>query len=66
MFSAVIGSALLCGTSQLWFFLFLWFSFALIVIGLEERELMARFGPSYEAYRKRVPAFLPLIKNKEK
>ena len=33
--------------------------FALIVIRLEEKELAARFGPAYEAYRKRVPAFLP-------
>jgi protein-S-isoprenylcysteine O-methyltransferase Ste14 len=66
MFSAVIGSALLCGTQALWITLVLWFPFALIVIGLEERELMARFGPSYESYRKRIPAFLPFRKNAEK
>jgi protein-S-isoprenylcysteine O-methyltransferase Ste14 len=36
-----------------------WCPFALIVIRLEEMELAARFGPEYEAYRKRVPAFLP-------
>src|SRR5665213_2567205 len=59
MFSAVIGSALVAGTPLLWMVLILWFPFALIVIGLEEKEMAARFGPLYTAYRKRVPAFLP-------
>ncbi|HEV7966728.1 MAG TPA: isoprenylcysteine carboxylmethyltransferase family protein [Candidatus Acidoferrales bacterium] len=59
MLSAVLGAALLAGTPSLWIVLALWLPFALIVIRLEERELAARFGPSYEAYRKRVPAFLP-------
>jgi protein-S-isoprenylcysteine O-methyltransferase Ste14 len=66
MFCAVIGSALLSGTPLLWIVVALWFPFALIVIGLEERELMARFGPSYESYRKRVPAFIPSGKHPEK
>jgi protein-S-isoprenylcysteine O-methyltransferase Ste14 len=60
MFSAVLGAALLAGTSLLWIVLAIWLPFALIVIRLEERELAIRFGPGYEAYRKRVPAFLPL------
>ena len=59
MFSAVLGAALLAGTLSLCIFLVFWLPFALIVIRLEERELVARFGPSYEAYRMRVPAFLP-------
>jgi protein-S-isoprenylcysteine O-methyltransferase Ste14 len=59
MFSAVLGAALLVGTPLLWIVLVVWLPFALIVIRLEEKELAARFGPSYEAYRKRVPAFLP-------
>jgi protein-S-isoprenylcysteine O-methyltransferase Ste14 len=59
MFFAVLGAALLAGTRLLWIVLAMWLPFALIVIRLEERELTARFGPSYEAYRKRVPAFLP-------
>jgi protein-S-isoprenylcysteine O-methyltransferase Ste14 len=66
MFSAVIGSALLCGTPLLWNILVIWFPFALLVIRLEERELIARFGTSYESYRNRVPAFLPFRKNPEK
>jgi protein-S-isoprenylcysteine O-methyltransferase Ste14 len=59
MFVAVIGAALLGGTSLLWLLLLFWWPFALIVISLEEKELAARFGSSYETYRKRVPAFLP-------
>ena len=62
MFSALIGAALLAGTPLLWMVLLLWWPFALIVIRLEEVELAARFGPGYEEYRKRVPAFLPFRK----
>lgn len=59
MFSAVLGAALLGATRSLWIVLVIWWPFALLVIRLEERELAARFGPDYEEYRKRVPAFLP-------
>jgi len=59
MFSAVLGAALLAATPLLWIVLVVWWPFALIVIRLEEKELATRFGPGYEAYRKRVPAFLP-------
>lgn len=59
MFSAVLGAALLGSTRLLWIVLVVWWPFALLVIRLEERELAARFGPDYDAYRKRVPAFLP-------
>src|ERR1700680_976929 len=62
MFSAVLGAALLAETPLLWVVLVIWCPFALIVIRVEERELTARFGPDYEAYRKRVPAYLPLRK----
>ena len=59
MFCAVLGAALLAGAPLLWVVLLFWYPFALIVIRLEEKELAARFGVSYEQYRKRVPAFLP-------
>src|SRR5229473_2292950 len=59
MFCAVVGAALLGGTLRLWAVLAAWWVLALIVIRLEERELDARFGPAYAAYRKRVPALLP-------
>jgi protein-S-isoprenylcysteine O-methyltransferase Ste14 len=57
MFCAVVGAALLAGTLRLWTILVVWWVLALVVIRLEERELDARFGPAYAAYRKRVPAF---------
>jgi protein-S-isoprenylcysteine O-methyltransferase Ste14 len=59
MFCAVIGAALLAGTPLLWAILALWWILALIVIRLEERELVQRFGLAYRDYQKRVPAFLP-------
>lgn len=59
MFCAVVGAALLAGSLRLWAVLGVWWLLALAVIRLEERELAARFGPAYVAYRKRVPAFLP-------
>jgi len=59
MFSAVVGAALLCGSRLLWIVLAVWWFFALLAIRMEERELAARFGDAYVAYRKRVPAFLP-------
>lgn len=62
MFSAVAGAGLLAGTPTLWIVLVLWVPFALAVIRLEEQELSARFGPAYDDYRKRVPAFVPSIR----
>ncbi len=59
MFSAVLGAALIAGTPVLWAVLAIWCVAALLVIHLEERELAARFGASYAAYRRRVPAFFP-------
>jgi protein-S-isoprenylcysteine O-methyltransferase Ste14 len=59
MFCAAVGAALLCGTRLLWVILAIWWIFALAAIRMEERELAARFGEDYKAYRKRVPAFLP-------
>jgi protein-S-isoprenylcysteine O-methyltransferase Ste14 len=35
-----------------------------IIIPLEERELLARFGADYEAYRRRVPRIMPRFARK--
>jgi protein-S-isoprenylcysteine O-methyltransferase Ste14 len=61
MFAALLGAALLAGTRLLFIVLAVWLPFALFVIRLEERELEARFGASYAAYRRRVPAFRPIF-----
>jgi protein-S-isoprenylcysteine O-methyltransferase Ste14 len=61
MFAALLGAGLLAGTPLLWMVLAIWCPFALLVIRLEEKELTARFGANYEAYRRRVPAFLPIL-----
>lgn len=60
MFCAVAGAALLAGSPLLWVVLILWCPFALLAIRMEEKELAARFPETYEAYRKRVPAFVPI------
>jgi protein-S-isoprenylcysteine O-methyltransferase Ste14 len=60
MFCGVLGAALLAGSRTLWVVLAIWWPFALAVIRLEEREMENRFGNSYKAYRKQVPAYLPL------
>ena len=59
MFCAVAGAGLIAGRPLLWAVLAVWWVIARLVIGLEERELTARFGAAYTAYRQHVPAFLP-------
>lgn len=59
MMFAVLGACLLAGTLLLWVVAAVWSLLALTAVGLEERELRARFGAAYEAYCKRVPRFLP-------
>jgi len=54
-----LGWALLCNylaAYLVWAFLLV---ALLILIPIEERELVQRFGPAYEEYRRRVPALLP-------
>lgn len=61
MFCAALGAALIAGTRAMWIVLAIWLPFALLAIRLEEKELAFRFGQSYEAYRRSVPAFLPAV-----
>ena len=39
--------------------------YILIAIQLEERDLVSIYGQDYEAYRRRVPMLIPLLKNQE-
>lgn len=59
MMAAVFGACLIAGTMLLWSVAFGWWLLALLAVFLEERELRARFGASYEAYARQTPRFLP-------
>lgn len=58
-FLALLGACLLAATRLMWIVLAVWTVLTLTAISLEEREMRARFGPSYHAYARRVPRFLP-------
>jgi protein-S-isoprenylcysteine O-methyltransferase Ste14 len=57
----VLGACLVAGTRLLWIVAAVWWAVERFAIALEERELLARFGEPYAAYRRRVPAFLPFL-----
>ncbi len=57
--TTMLGLCLLAATPPLWAVAAVWALLLNIAIQFEERELLARFGDSYRAYRARVPAFLP-------
>lgn len=59
MMLSVLGACLIAGSLLLWVAAAVWWVLALVAVSLEERELRARFGAAYEAYRKRVPRFVP-------
>ncbi len=63
--SFLLGAGLAMAGGR-WFFLPLFVGFFLWAYGrtirTEERQLAARFGEAYQAYRSRVPAFLPRLR----
>jgi protein-S-isoprenylcysteine O-methyltransferase Ste14 len=61
-FLALTGACLLAGTHAAWIVGAAWTLLMLAAILVEERELRARFGASYEDYCRRVPRFIPAIR----
>lgn len=58
--ATMLGLCLLAATPLLWVTATVWALLLLVIIRFEERELTARFGELYRAYRARVPAFFPV------
>jgi protein-S-isoprenylcysteine O-methyltransferase Ste14 len=57
--TAVFGQALIFGSrSAAWYGAFLWLSFHIVVVFLEEPHLREERGPAYDEYRRQVPRWL--------
>ncbi len=61
MMGAMLGVCLIGDSAALWLTAAAWLLLVMLAIHFEERELRARFGASYEEYRRRVPAFFPQL-----
>lgn len=59
---AFLGYGLICNYLAVYGTWGLLLAIFALLIPLEERELIARFGPAYEAYRRRVPALIPRLR----
>ncbi len=58
--ATMLGICLLAATATMWALAVVWLLLLNVAIRFEEREMLARFGEPYLAYRARVPAFLPI------
>ena len=56
---AIFAMAILANALAVYVLAVLYVPMTFLIALLEERELVARFGPLYDAYAKRVPRFLP-------
>ena len=58
---AMLGYALVANHLAPYLAVGAWVAAILAIVPLEERELRARFGGSYDDYRRRVPRFIPRL-----
>ena len=61
MMLSTLGACLIAARPVMWLVAALWAIVVVTMIRVEERELVARFGPAYEEYRRRVPAIMPRV-----
>jgi protein-S-isoprenylcysteine O-methyltransferase Ste14 len=61
MIVSTAGACLLAARPALWCLAAAWALAVALMIRAEERELLARFGSAYAAYRRRVPAVFPRV-----
>jgi len=59
MFLVLLGYALITNYFAIYVIWLLYLPVILVVITLEERELLKRYGESYREYRRRVPMLIP-------
>jgi protein-S-isoprenylcysteine O-methyltransferase Ste14 len=63
---ALIGYALIANYLAAYFVVALWIPALCIIVLLEERELRDHFGTAYEDYCRRVPKFMPRLRDMRK
>jgi len=61
MLVSTLGACLMAARPVMWCVAAAWAAVVAMMIRVEERELVARFGAAYEEYRRRVPAVWPRI-----
>ncbi len=59
MMISTLGACLMAARPVMWCVAGAWAAVVAMMIRVEERELVARFGGAYEEYRRQVPALIP-------
>ena len=64
MLISTLGACLMAARPVMWCVAAVWAAVVGMMVRVEERELVARFGAAYEEYRRRVPAVIPRLGGK--